>query len=273
MSDQKNSEKTARRELLSFGALTAASTLLGMLAAACGDDAGAAQADGSTPGAPDAGSASPDAGKPDAAADAQAQSDGATALDAQVGPLDPDVAQLNVLLSLEHAAIAVYAQAAPLIDATDSSDYFYPLRATLRDVALQFLAHHQQYAAALRSAIDALRGTPVEGPVVPVVISDFLAKKDILNIFKLACAGERNGLVSYNGVIPQLEAAKHRYLAGVIEGGASQHFALLFTLIRTTLGAGPQLSAATASKLVPQAFVRTVGAQPGLETAPVSYFS
>lgn len=259
MSARDEDKKSARRELLGSGALAAAGALLAGFAAACSDDGDEKPLPATPDGGLDSGTPTLDAG------------DAAAPVDAG-GAVDPDVVTLNALLSAEYNAIAAYGAGAPLVTNAATSDPLYALRATIVAIATNIRSQHQLHAAALADAIRALGGIPIaESSVTFTPPAGLLANPTITNILKFATGAERSAAVAYNQAVEKLEAAKHRYIASAIEGDEAQHFIILAALVLGLADPGPKLSEATASQLPPRAFVRTVGAQPGLETLSAYY--
>jgi bacterioferritin (cytochrome b1) len=259
--DPKQGEKkSARRELLGSGALAAMGALVAGFAAACGDD----DEPDTVPG-PDGGV---DSGLPrlDAGADAAPPVDAGTA--------DADVATLNALLSAEYSAIAAYTAAAPLVTGVPNTDPLYGVREAVVAIATNIMKQHQLHAAALVESVTALGGTPVAQASVtftpPKGLTDNVT---ITNILKFATGAERGAAVAYNKAVEKLEASKHRYLASAIEGDETQHFIILASLVLGLADPGPNLTVAKATELPPRAFVRTVGAQEGLDKYPPNYFA
>jgi bacterioferritin (cytochrome b1) len=248
----KEDQKKARRELLGSGAWAAAGALLAGFAVACSDDDDTPSSTGTDGGA--------DAGGPlDASQDAAAPLDAST--------VDADVKVLNALLAAEYNAIAAYGAGAPLVQGAATTDPLYTLRGTIVAIATNIMDQHKLHAAALVDAITGLGSTPTaQASVSFSAPAGLLANPTISNVLKFATGAERGAAVAYNKAIEGLEAAKHRYLASVIEGDESQHFIILAALVLGLADPGPNLNEARAKELPPKAFVRTVGTQTGLET-------
>ncbi|HEY6878739.1 MAG TPA: ferritin-like domain-containing protein [Polyangiales bacterium] len=260
--DKNDDKKSARRELIGSGALAAAGALLAGFAAACGDDDDEKPItqDGGVDGGVNHMDASIDASHP-----------------ADAGTVDADVAVLNALLTAEYNAIIAYSAAGQFVTGAKNTDPLYDLRNLIAAVAGNILSHHQLHAAALVSAVHALGGTAVTQAEVMNKFAPppaLLANASLSNILKFAAGAERAAAVAYNKAIGSLEAAKHRYLATAIEGDEAQHFIVLAALVLGLATPGPNLTVDKAGTVVPRAFVRTVGDQPGLDVAPPpNYFT
>jgi len=231
--------KPARRQLLGSSAAGAAALVFGLAAVACGSD---------------------DSPMPAGAA----------------GMLDADIEPLNALLAAEYNAITAYTAGAGLIADAKAADPLYALREVVTDVAVAIQAQHKLHAAALVDAIIELDGTPLKEADVAAKFAPPAALIDnptISNVLKFAAAAERGAAVAYNQVLAGLEDSKLRFLASAIEGDESQHFIVLAALVLGLAAPGPNLSTTTAGEVVPEAFVSTIGAQPGLDQGVPDYFA
>ncbi len=237
--------QSARRDVVHGGAGLAMAALLGIVASACSSD------------------------KPGADNGAGGMGGGSAADDA-------DVESLNALLTAEYRAIAAYTAGAGLITGAADSDPLYALRTVIVDIAASIQSQHKLHAAALIDAIEGLAGAPVDedeaasGLVIPSALTD---NPTISNVLKFAAGAERGAAVAYNQTVGVLEDAKFRFLASSIEGDESQHFITLAALVLGLAAPGPELSEETADQVFPAAFVYKVGAEAGLDSMPVDYFS
>jgi len=221
---------TSRRDILRWSAL--AST--GAVVAACSNDAG---------------------GGNDAGADAN-PSDGGN--DAAIG-------LLNALLSAEWAAVAAYGAGASILQAPPQNDPLAASAPVFLAVATHFQAQHQAHAGALGSAIVQLGGTPVDQSSVTFTPpAGFTAS--VTNVLKLAANAEKAASIAYNATVPQLPQSNElRFLAGSILGDETQHFVLLYSLLKGVAAAGPNVSTG-ANQIAPTDFVSTVGSDMGLQS-------
>jgi len=265
--DTSDIETPERRRLITTGALTAASALLGgLVAAACTEDAAESQTrgvgDGTGAGSGGVGGAGAGTGT--------GGSGGAASKP------DADIERLNALLAAEYKAITAYSAGASLIMNAPQSDPLYALRTVIVSVAVDFQAHHKLHAEALAEAISDLKGTPVDEAATAATFkppSQLTENPTITNVLKFAAAAERSATVSYNQVLAELEDARFRLLASSIGGDESQHFIVLAALVIGLAAPGPKLSADTADDVVPQAFVTTIDDYDGLDKAPPDYFA
>jgi ferritin-like protein len=286
----------ARRQLLNAGAAGAAAMVLGLVAAACssdGDDTSATGGNGGTGGKAatggaggkggtggtggtggkgatggGAGATSAGAGGANSVGEAGTSSAGEGGAGGAAS-IDADVAQLNALLAAEYNAIAAYSAGATLITAAATTDKLYALRDTIKAIAVSIQTDHTLHAAALVTAITDLNGKPVAQADVAakfVPPAGLVNVPTISNVLKFAASAERGAAVAYNQVIFALQDAKYRFLASAIEGDETQHFIVLAALVLGLASPGPSLTVTTATKVVPEPFVSTVGAQPGLDS-------
>jgi len=230
------SPPAARRHWLGSGAAGAAAMALSLVAVACGSDDGPMES----------------------------------------SMADADIAPLNALLKAEYNAITAYTAGAGLIAEAAKADPLYALRDVVTEVALSIQAQHRLHAQALVDAIGELGGTPVQEADVAAKFappSTLVGNPTISNVLKFAATAERGAAVAYNQVLAGLESSKLRFLASAIEGDESQHFIVLAALVLGLASPGPNLSQSTAAQVVPEAFVSTVGEEPGLDRGVPDYFA
>ena len=157
-----------------------------------------------------------------------------------------------------------------------ATDPLYALRQVIVDVAVSIQSQHKLHAKALVDSIVALKGTPVVESEVAMKFkppAELVANPSITNVLKFAAGAERGAAVAYNQVIAGLESAQLRFLASSIEGDETQHFIVIAALVLGLAAPGPMLSSTTANKVVPTAFVYTVGTDKGLNEMPPDYFA
>ena len=227
-------KESSRREILRWSAI--AST--GAVVAAC-SSSGSAN-DGGT-----------DAGPGDASAN-----DGGN---------DAAIAVLNTLLAAEWAAVAAYKAGAAILQAPPNGDPLASSAPVFLAVATHFSAQHQAHAGALGAAIVQLGGTPVDQSSVTFTAPPGFTPS-VTNVLKLAANAEKAASIAYNGTVPQLPPSNElRFLAGSILGDETQHFVLLYSLLKGVAAAGPNVSTG-ANQIAPTDFVSTVGSDMGLQS-------
>lgn len=173
--------------------------------------------------------------------------DGGTVADAGT---NPDIANLNALLSAEYKAIDAYTQGAGVLKA-DSSD----LGKLVLAVAVEFQSDHKAHAALLDHTISALGGTPTTAADNKFTLPTGF-KASTTNVMKLACNAERAAAVAYNQVLKSLTTKNNRFIAAAIEGDETQHYVVLAALIEGLVTPTASLTATSnADKVVPQSFV------------------
>jgi len=178
---------------------------------------------------------------------------------------DPDLKTLNALLTAEYNAVQAYTAGAGVLMAPPAGDPMASLAPTLLQVAVRFQAQHKDHAATIKATIEALKGKPVdEASVTYTVPSTFTAS--VLNVLKLACNAEKAATIAYNGAVKGMKAADNRFLAAIIEGDESQHFIILYLLIKGLAAPGSALSTATVKEFAPTAFVSSRGSDAGLQS-------
>jgi hypothetical protein len=279
----------ARRKILGSGAgLAAAAALGGLIALACGSDddpmpsgqpggtggggSGGRGGSGGTGGGTGGTGGSTGGTGGSAGTAGMAGTGGTAGMDAGT---DADVMPLNALLTAEYTAVAAYTAGAGLIMNAPMTDPLYALRQVIIDVAVSIQSQHKLHAKALADAVVALKGTPVVESEVAMKFqapAELVANPSITNVLKYAAGAERGAAVAYNQVLAGLESAQLRFLASSIEGDETQHFIVIAALVLGLAAPGPMLSSTTANKVVPTAFVYTVGTDKGLNEMPADYF-
>ena len=190
---------------------------------------------------------------------------GSDARGSDSGPTtNPDIANLNALLSAEYGAIKAYQAGAGILMSPPAADAQRASAPTFLAVANEFLREHQDHAEVLAETITALGGTPVaESSVVFTPPVGFMA--GTLNVVRLACNAEKAAAIAYNGVIQALTASNNRFIASAIEGDETQHFVILYSLLK---GLAAPSATVMPGRLVPQSFVSNVGTRMGLQAYP-----
>jgi hypothetical protein len=229
-----------RRRALQAGAAASGAILLG-----CGDD--------STP-LGDAGPGTRDTGM-------TGQDSGTDA---------PDVTALNALLAAEYAAVKAYDAGAAILMAPPPMDPLASIAPVALAVAGRFQQQHRDHAEELADAIAAARGTPVdEASVTFTPPAGF--SPGVLNVLKLACNAEKAASIAYNDAVQVLTQHANRVLASAIEGDETQHFIVLYAILKGVAAPGPMVM--MVDKVVPTSFVTTIDDKPGLETVPALVFT
>jgi hypothetical protein len=236
-----------RRRLLQATAAATPVILVG-----CGDDSGIVPDGGRTDGGRTDGGGPGDGGNTDGNTEA------------------PDVLSLNALLSAEYAAVKAYDAGAAILMAPPAGDPFAGLAATALGVAARFQQQHRDHADVLANAITTMRGTPVdEATIMFTPPTGFSAS--VMNVLKLACNAEKAASIAYNQTIMALMDPQNRVLASAIEGDETQHFIVLYAILKGVAAPGPEI--AMVDRIVPTSFVTTVMSEPGLETVPPLAFT
>jgi hypothetical protein len=229
-----------RRRLLHASAIATPALVIG-----CGDD-GTTNPDGGRP---------PDGGARDGGADS--------------GTDSPDVAALNALLSAEYAAVKAYDAGAAILMTPPAMDPLADLAPIALAAALRFQSQHRDHAEVLAEAVTVARGTPIDEATVTFTPPAGFSPS-VLNVLKLACNAEKGASIAYNQTVMALRGANHRVLAAAIEGDETQHFIVLYALLKGVAAPGPNI--AMVERIVPTSFVTTVSGEPGLETvAPLAF--
>ncbi len=231
-----------RREILRWAAMATASVTA---AAACGTGTG---------GTPDVITMGDSAPPTDAATD--------TPGDVVVAS---DVMTLNALRGAELRAIGAYTAGAGILMAPSMTDPMAASASVYLSVAARFMAQHRDHAAALGAMVTAMGGTPVpEGSVTFTPPMGFTPT--VTNVLRLAANEEKGAAVAYVQTQMALNSASSRFLAGAISGDETQHFIVLYVLLKG-LAAPTAMIASMVDQIVPTSFVSNLdGAMNGLQS-------
>ena len=92
----------------------------------------------------------------------------------------------------------------------------------------------------------------------------------VLNVLKLAANAEKAASIAYNMTVQALMQPNHRVIASAIEGDETQHFMVLYAILKGVAAPGPMIG--SVELIVPTSFVTTIDTYPGLETVPALPF-
>ncbi len=173
---------------------------------------------------------------------------------------------MNALLALEYAAIAAYTAGAGIISSPPAGDPLAALGPTLLLVATHFQQQHKDHATALVAAVTAAGGKPVDEASFTFTAPPGFTPS-ITNVLKLASNAEKDAAVAYTQLVGKLGVVDNRFLASSISGDESQHFIVLYVILKGIAQPGMNLTAMT-NLVVQTSFVSGVGTFSGLETVP-----
>lgn len=179
-----------------------------------------------------------------------------------------DVVLLNALLTAEYGAIKAYTAGAGLLGASTLPDSpFKSAAPVILEIAKHWQQQHKDHASVLVDTIKAAKGTPVDESKVGFTAPQGLVDKPTVeNVMRLACNAERAAAIAYNGVVEQLKLADNRYLAASIEGDESQHFVVLYVLLKGHVAPTAALTTSAATSVVPVSFLSKTANFNGLES-------
>lgn len=179
--------------------------------------------------------------------------------DPPAGP-NPDIGPLNGLLADEFRAIKAYDAGIPILAMPPAGDPQASSGQVLAAIATNWQNHHRDHAVQLAAAVRAIGGTPVtEASVTFTMPAGF--SPSVRNVLVLACNAEKAAAIAYNQAVKAMSAASARYLAGNIEGAESQHFVILYTLLKQVAAppANPTALVTMTGEVAPKAYVSAVG--------------
>lgn len=177
-----------------------------------------------------------------------------------VGPTvpNPDIPPLNNLLAAEYGAIAAYTAGIPILEMPPTGDPLAANGPALGVIARAWQAQHREHAAQLAATVTAIGGTPVaESSITFTAPMGFTPS--VRNVMVLACNAEKAASIAYNQAVKTMTSASSRYIAGNIEGAETQHFVILYTLLKQVVAPNPASLISMINEIAPKAFVTNVG--------------
>jgi len=177
-----------------------------------------------------------------------------------VGPVvpNPDIPPLNNLLAAEYGAIAAYAAGIPILEMPPTGDPLAANGPALGVIARAWQTQHREHAAQLAATVTAIGGTPVaESSITFTAPMGFTPS--VRNVMVLACNAEKAAAIAYNQAVKTMSAASSRYIAANIEGAETQHFVILYTLLKQVVAPNPASLISMINEVAPKAFVVNVG--------------
>ncbi len=177
-----------------------------------------------------------------------------------VGPVvpNPDIPPLNNLLAAEYGAIAAYTAGIPILEMPPVSDPLAANGPALGVIARAWQAQHREHAAQLAATVTAIGGTPVaESSITFTAPMGFTPS--VRNVMVLACNAEKAASIAYNQAVKTMTSASSRYIAGNIEGAETQHFVILYTLLKQVVAPNPASLISMINEIAPKGFVVSVG--------------
>ncbi len=176
---------------------------------------------------------------------------------ADAGATAQDGVVLNALLTAEYQAIKAYDAGAAILMSPPVGDPQATSAPVLLAVAARFQQQHRDHAAQIVTAVRAAGATPVtEASVTFTAPAGFTGT--ILNVLKLACNAEKAAAVAYNGAVRALGTTARRFLASTIEGDETQHFIVLYLLLKGSVTPNAANLVGGIDLIVPKAFVSNI---------------
>lgn len=178
--------------------------------------------------------------------------------DAPPAVANPDIGPLNSLLAAEYNAIKAYDAGIPILAMPPAGDPRAANGPILAAIATNWQNQHREHAAQLATAVRAIGGTPVaESSVTFTAPMGFTAS--VINVMILACNAEKGAAVAYNNAIRTMSGATSRYLAGNIEGAETQHFVILYVLLKQVVAPNVVGLVTMTGEVAPKGFVAATG--------------
>ncbi len=176
-----------------------------------------------------------------------------------------DVAILNTLLRAEIEAQRAYEAATSTLMMPDSMDPDRAAGPAAAAIAGHFRSQHVEHAMRLRAMIMSAQGTPVDATTI-LFTPPMGFRLTVKNILRLACNKERAAAIAYVDAIKRLSSQSAAELAAAIGGVETQHFVVLYLLLRGVVTPGMMIAAAV-SDVSPRAFVAIEGESSDLSNA------
>ncbi len=172
----------------------------------------------------------------------------------------PDINPLTALLTAEYEAVKAYEDAISILRSPPAMDPDAAQSAPVAAIATRWQNHHREHAELLVRTLRGLGATPVlETAVMFTPPPTFVAS--VRNVLRLACNKERAAAVAYNRAVKALTAAGNRHIAANIEGDETQHFIVLYALLKGGLTPDVVGLVSNIGEIVPKSFVQQVTPQ------------
>jgi hypothetical protein len=178
--------------------------------------------------------------------------------DAPPATANPDIGPLNALLAAEYNAIAAYGAGIPILMMPATGDPLAANGPALSVIATAWQAQHREHAAQLVSTINSIGGTPVADTMAFTAPMGFTPT--VRNVMVLACNAEKGAALAYNQAVKNMNGTASRYLATNIEGAETQHFVILYTLLKQVVAPNATMLITMINEIAPKAFVASIGA-------------
>ena len=176
---------------------------------------------------------------------------------APTGP-NPDIPALNSLLAAEYNAIKTYAAGIMTLQNPPTGDPMAALGLPLATIATNWQNQHRDHATQLAAAITAIGGTPVSEATITFTAPTGYTGT-IHNVLVLACNAEKAASIAYNEGVKSMTNASSRFLAANIEGTETQHFVVLYSLLKQTVAPNLTTILTVLNEIVPRSFVLNAG--------------
>lgn len=183
--------------------------------------------------------------------------------DPPAGP-GADSATLNALITAEYNAILAYDAGLQVLRNPPMGDPQASVAIILATIANNWKYHHEEHAAALVAAAQLIAAPTVERPTTFTPPAGFTAS--VANVLRLAANAERAAAIAYNNAVSTLTQGGNKFLAGSILGDETQHFIVLYSLLKGLAGPGSNIVTGTGD-VVPKAFVSTITPVPATPAA------
>lgn len=171
---------------------------------------------------------------------------------------NPDIPPLNNLLAAEYGAIAAYTAGIPILEMPPTGDPLAANGPALGVIARAWQAQHREHAAQLAATVTAIGGSPVaESSITFTAPMGFTPS--VRNVMVLACNAEKAAAIAYNQAVKTMSSASSRYIAANIEGAETQHFVILYTLLKQVVAPNPASLISMINEIAPKGFVVSVG--------------
>ncbi|MCE9668756.1 hypothetical protein LY474_13105 [Myxococcus stipitatus] len=177
---------------------------------------------------------------------------------------------LRTLLAVERDRVATYDDCLAVIGNVPASDPLLSFQGMLEALAQHFRAHHLEHATQVALHLVEQGGADDVGAGQSLLPAGF--RPTLQNIIALATNVEKAAAIAHGEAQRRLDHGVNARLVAAIGSVESQHFVVLDLLARgfvtpsaTTANQPAAALAATARRLVPRAFVVTLGDAPGLD--------
>lgn len=179
-----------------------------------------------------------------------------------------DVMVLNALLRAEYEAQQAYDLAIGYFGTPAMDDPARSIAPAASLVAAHYRSQHADHGARLARLITSLQGTPIaQSAVIFNLPTAMNFTRTTQNFLRLACNAEKGAAIAYTNALKSLSNVTAAELAAAIGGVETQHFIVLYLLLKGVATPGPA-AATMITEISPRSVVAIEGETTDLASVP-----